>query len=357
MKPNAFRHTAIAVAIFGSAVPAFAQDCASNFQVGKNKAGGASYSTMAQLPGNSVEQAFQLSQQVVGQEGWKVYQTHPAQYAAFARNSQVTASGKTGELTFSTTATDNGMVLAIVYDNPPGVNSPANAVKDHFCKIADSLRKQIAAAPAPIKQVASANVAGANAAVVHSEPEGKVCLAKACLGMTLSEVAKLALEPAGHTALDFGPKAPHGGSYGLAPGGSRVNFSNMGSLDSKTMPQFAKSVDTICRFHALSASMKASDGQRIVLQFRPTMRNGKAILVVNDIVRYLPPNMSSSELDRFAEAARAQYGSLLNRSWEVPIKVTAVQLNHDKLRLVAPWEELSGKMLEQPGCSPKVSLE
>ena len=359
MGHQAFRRAAIAAAILGSAVPAFAQDCVSNFQVGKNKAGGSSYSAVMQLPGSNVDQAYQLSQQVVGQEGWKVYQTVPTQRAAFARNSQVTASGKTGELTFSTAATDTGLVLAVVYDNPPGVLSPERAVKDHFCKIADSLRKQIAAAPAaPAAQIAGGQVTGSSAAIVQSTSDRKVCLAKACLGMTVDEVAKLDVHlPSGVPRFEYGPKVVSGNSYGLAPNGSRVEFSNLGTFDAKALAGFGKGVDRICRFHSAFAQMKASDGQRITISFRPEFRDGKAILVVHDITRYLPPNMSESELQRFADAARAQYGDLLNRTQETLNKVTTVQLDYGKLRLVSPYTELSGKMLEQPGCSAKVSLD
>lgn len=359
MRQSAFRQAAIVAALFGATAPALAQDCLSNFQVGKNKAGGASYSALAQLPGNNVGQAFQLSQQVVGQEGWKVYQTVPEQNAGFARNSQVTASGKTGELTFSTAATDNGMVFAIVYDNPAGVNSPERAVKDHFCKIAESLRKQIAAAPmAPAAKSAGGQVAGSSATIVQSGSERKVCLAKACLGMTVEEVAKLDVQlPAGVPKFEYGPKVVSGNSYGIAPNGSRVEFSNIGTFDAKTLAGFGKGVDRICRFHSATVLMKASDGQRITISFRPEFRDGKAILAVNDITRYLPPNMSESELQRFADAARGQYGDLLNRTWETLNKVTTVQLDHSKLRLVSPYTELSGKMLEQPGCSAKVSLD
>jgi len=355
MIPTPIRRAATFAAIVGFTSPALAQDCLSNFQVGKNKAGGASYSALAQLPGTNVGQAYQLSQQVVGQEGWKVYQTVPEQNAAFARNSQVSASGKTGELTFSTAATDKGLVLAIVYDNPPGVNSPERAVKDHFCKIADSLRKQIAAAPA----AAASPVAGAQGTASGApSSERKVCLAKACLGMTVEEVAKLDVHlPAGVPKFEYGPKVVSGNGYGIAPNGSRVEFSNLGTFDARTLAGFGKSVDRICRFHSAFAQMKASDGQRITISFRPEFRDGKAILVVQDITRYLPANMSESEMQRFADAARAQYGDLLNRTQETLNRVTTVQLDYGKLRLVSPYTELSGKMLEQPGCSAKVSLD
>lgn len=353
------RHAAIAAAICAFAAPAFAQDCVGNFQVGKNKAGGASYSAVAQLPGKNVEQAYLLSQQVVGQEGWKVYQTFPAQYAGFARNSQTTASGKTGELTFTTAVGNDGMILAIVYDNPPGVNSPERAVKDHFCKIAESLRKQIAAAPAaaPATHVASGRVSGSNAAVVETPATGKLCLAGACLGMTVAEASKLKLDAAPSTLVQFGPNVAAFGRA-VSADGRQIKMTDGGWFDSKSMAAFAKGVSTICELRSgPAARMKASDGLPITMHFSPTIRDGKGTLILTKIERALP-GMSDADYKQFEDKAAAQFGSAyVYGSKAPPSDRPYAQVYGPKLTLALPYEPMGDRLMATPGCSTKASLD
>lgn len=249
-----------------------------------------------------------------------------------------------------------GLNLALMYSNPPGVNSPAAAVRAEFNKIGVALQGELAGKPA---QTAVPSRPAA-AAVASSAPDRKLCLAGACLGMTPAEVATLNLLPAGMMQFRLGGK--NDGGYGLDRAGKRISFSDMGDFDSKSMKQFAATVDTICRFNFASAKMKASDGQPIHLVFRPVIRSGKGVVVLTSIDRKLPPNTSETELKRFADAAKEQFGEAFSAESRAIVTRPTAEMHYDvgsgrSLKLSLPIENVHARLMEQPGCSEKPSLD
>lgn len=340
----------------GYAVSAPAQDAVSAFQTGGSPTQGTEYSASVKLSTTDIAEAYAALQRQLERNGWKISRAEPANYALLAQNGQVTASGKTGALGASLAPVAGGLNLALMYSNPPGVNSPAAAVRAEFNKIGMALQGELAGKPA---QTAVPSRPAA-AAVVSSAPDRKLCLAGACLGMTPAEVATLNLQPAGMMQFRLGGK--NDGGYGLDRAGKRISFSDMGDFDSKSMKQFAATVDTICRFNFASAKMKASDGQPIHLVFRPVIRSGKGVVVLTSIDRKLPPNTSETELKRFADAARDQFGDAFSAESRAIVTRPTAEMHYDvgsgrSLKLSLPIENVHARLMEQPGCSEKPSLD
>lgn len=134
---------AMIAAFSAFAMPAFAGDCVSDFTVNERESGRIDYTAVASLPGKDLAQAHKLSQEVVAQAGWEVYETLPEMSMAFARKSPLPAGTKPGELTFTAAASTRGLVLVFVYANPPGVSSAEQLVKKHFCSLASALRSRL----------------------------------------------------------------------------------------------------------------------------------------------------------------------------------------------------------------------
>lgn len=339
----------------GYAVSASAQDAVSAFQTAASAGQGTEYSASVKLPATDIAEAYAALRRNLERNGWKISHAEPASYALLAQNGQVTASGKTGSLSASLAPAAGGLHLALMYINPPGVNSPAAAVRVEFNKIGAALQSELSGKPA---QTAAASRPAP--AVASSASERKLCLAGACLGMTPAEVAGLNLQPAGMMQFRLGGKNDSG--FGLDRAGKRISFSDMGDFDSKSMKQFVATVDTICRFNFASAKMKASDGQPIQLVFRPMIRNGKGVAVLTSIDRKLPPDTSESQLKRFAEAAKEQFGDAFSAESRTIVTRPTAEMHYDvgsgrSLRLSLPIENVHARLMEQPGCSEKPSLD
>jgi hypothetical protein len=339
--------------------PAAAQENVVRFQSKGASAQGTEYSAFAVLPSADISQAYAALRRVVERSGWSISQALPANYAILARNNQTTQTGKTGALAVSLAPVAEGISLALVYTNPPGVDSPPAAVRTEFNKLAGALKAELAMAPAS-PTAAPSSVVAAAPQPVSAAPDRKLCLAGACLGMTVAEAALLNLQPSGIGQFRLNGKLD--GAYGLDRAGNRIGYSDMGDFDSKSLKQFAATVATVCRFSFASASMKASDGQRIRLVFRPAIRDGKGVVVLTEINRQLPPNMSSSELQRFSDTARQQFGDAFSADSRAIVMRPTAEIHRDiglgtSLKLSLPIENVSARLLEQPGCSDKPRLD
>ncbi|WP_374579993.1 hypothetical protein [Pseudoduganella sp.] len=353
----------IAAVISAFAMPVVAQECVSDFKAEEKDAGVVSYSAVAPLPGKSADQAFQLSQQVASQAGWMVYQTIPEVHTAFARDSKGKAGDKRGELVFATAMGEHNLLMALVYNDPPGANTPKSVVSDQFCKIAKALRKRIAAAPpdlaAPVKapQAAGVEVAGRNAALAGARPADKLCLRGACLGMSVGEARRLKLEPARAAFMQFGPEAP-GAGRAVSTDGRLIYVTDGAWLDSKSVAAFARGVRTICELRSGSfAHMKAEDGKQIKLHFSPTVRDGKGTLILRKIERLLPA-MSQMDYGYFQRSVAEEYGAAYVNAGQVPpADRPYVQMKGWTLTLALPEEDLGARLMETPGCSEKAALK
>ncbi|QBE66954.1 hypothetical protein [Pseudoduganella lutea] len=369
MSPILARVTRLALPLVlsGHASLVFAADCLSNFSVGTGPDKGIAFTGFATTTG-SAPAAYAAVQAVLERNGWSVTAKDAASLAVVAQNSQRTASGRTGSLGLSFANVPGGVSLALVYNNPPGVESPASAVREHFCKIAGDIAAAAAATASTVAPPAAAGApplgptpAGGRAASADaSDVDGKLCLAGACLGMTAAQASALNLQPTGNMRFHYNPRLSH--AYGLDAKGARIRFSDMGDMDSKLLSEFAGTVKTICAMSSASAQLKASDGQPIRLLFSPTIRNGRSVLVLVQIARRLPTDLSKSARERFEATARAQYGNAYVTRFSAtptrPIAGIDESGMSAELQLKLPHDHtMPGKLMEQPGCSAAPRLD
>jgi hypothetical protein len=174
--------------------------------------------------------------------------------------------------------------------------------------------------------------------------------------MTVAQAGALELQPPGMFGITFTKGTP-GDSYGLAPTGGRVWFVG-NNFDKKTLAEFTQRVKTICAVDFVAAKIKASDGQPIRLTFRPAMRNGHGELILTQIERALPPNLSESQTREMVSQAKARYGEFFSKEYLLfPKKPTVSIQRGASVSLVLPFEKVGNTLKEQPGCSDKARLE
>jgi hypothetical protein len=367
----------VALAFFylGASARIYAAECDNNFTSSGNFLTGKTYKSFAELPRVTVDDAYKGAYQFVVKEGWAIQVADEKARSISALNSAAAKTGKSIPLNVSIEPAVNATRIAITYFTPTGTISPEDAVKDQFCQI-------IAAATVPATRNVTPKESGKARLLVGNGGSGQrsqesnsesgsnpmttpmdgtdLCLAKACLGMTTEQASALNFEPAGTFKFSFSKGL--GNDYGLDASGQRVWFSAGGDFDKKTIVQFAQKVHTVCATDFVSAKLKASDGQPIHLVFRPTIRNGKGVLVLTQIDRKLPGNMSASELKNFEEQAREKYGDAFVPDSSAGLKKPAVMSHFDtfmgrSLRLIMPFENIKEKLMEQQGCSEKVRLD
>lgn len=181
-----------------------------------------------------------------------------------------------------------------------------------------------------------------------------LCVEQACLGMTLTEAAALPLTPA---RFGFKLDDQRSGSYGLDGSGQRVNLADQGEVDRELIGQFDARVKTICRFGAATARLQVGDVQHTLL-FSPAIRNGKGALILTEIARPLPRQVSDAEVQRAVAQARAQYGKAYAEPWTPTVTRPTVSLYDQmimarSLVLRLPVEDVAARLLAQPGCGGK----
>ncbi|MBV7538420.1 hypothetical protein KW842_21835 [Duganella sp. sic0402] len=184
--------------------------------------------------------------------------------------------------------------------------------------------------------------------------EGKLCVDKACLGMSLAEAEALKLEPVGDYGFKFKGKGDY---YGLDSVGQRIVYAESGDFDAELIRQFRANVATICSFGGANARMTGSDGQRVVLLFSPTVKNGKAELALTEIGSYLPKKLNDADLQRIRDEAKAKYGEAFTAKWTRDITQPNVTLYQNRmvgntLTLRLPEQDLSASLMAQPRCKP-----
>lgn len=180
----------------------------------------------------------------------------------------------------------------------------------------------------------------------------KLCVDQACLGMTLAEAESLKLAPADDYGFKFSGKGDY---YGLDSAGKRINYAESGDLDGDLIKKFRATVATICSFGGANARLTGSDGQRVMLLFRPALRSGKGELVLTEIASYLPKQLSESDVQRIKAEAKAKYGDAFSAKWSTAITRPDVALYQNRmvgntLTLRLPEQDLSAALMAQPGC-------
>lgn len=362
--------TGAKIAVLLAFLPLHAQasDCDSNFTSSGNLLTGKTYKTFAELPdvnANSVYRAAYLS---IAKQGFVIRQSDSTARVISAQTNN-SAPGREAPLNATVEPSPKGAIISLTFATPAGAFSPEASVKDEFCKIV-----QAAAVPqqetvrAVSTEVASpvdrSEVTGAR---TDTEP-GKVCLATACIGMSLDEAAKLNLNPqSSKSTSNFGPINARSGNYGLDANGKLVGIKSL-AVDRVWIQQFLQTMRTMCQVpHQLNAEVAASDGTPVGLTFVLRKLNGKVEYGLSSISRLLPENMSVTERRNFENEVRRRYGRAFVESADIGKAVAAyngkitepvVILNPRNLQLLGPRTPgVADQLMEQPGCSNKVSLD
>lgn len=359
--------------VFLSALTPFyaqANDCDSNFATSGNVLIGKTYKTFAELPNVSPNGAYQAAYLSIAKQGFVIRQSDSTARVISAQTNN-SAPGREAPLNATVEPSPTGAIISLTFATPAGAFSPEGSVKDEFCKIV-----QAAAVPQQdMERVATDQVI--NPSDDRDAPRtrtdigpGKVCLATACIGMSLEEAAKLNLKPQSTKSAsnaNFGPISARSGYYGLGANGTLVGMKSL-AVDRVWIQQFLQTMRTMCEVPPqLNAQVTASDGTPVDLVFVLRKRNGKVEYGLSSISRLLPENMSVTERNNLENEVRHRYGGAFVESTDFGkagaayngnISEPVVILSLRNLQLLGPRTPgAATQLMEQPGCSNKVSLD
>lgn len=347
-----------------------ASDCDSNFASSGNLLTGKTYKTFAELPDVGANSAYQAAYLSIAKQGFVIRQSDSTARVISAQTSN-SARGREALLNATVEPSPKGAVISLTFATPAGAFSPEAGVKDEFCKIVQAAavpQQETARAAAP-QATSPADDRDAPGTRTDTGP-GKVCLANACLGMSLEEAAKLNLNPQSTGSVpraSFGPINGRSGYYGLDANGKLIGMKSL-AVDRVWIQQFLQTMRTMCQVPTqLGAEITASDGTPIGLVFVLRQRNGKVEYGLYSISRALPENMSATERKNFENEVRHRYGAAFVDSADIRKAAAAyngsnaepaVLLSPHHLQLLAPrGPKVDTQLMEQPGCSNKVSLD
>lgn len=344
-----------------------AGDCDSNFTSSGNLLTGKTYKTFAELPDVSANSVYQAAYLSIAKQGFIIRQSDSTARVISAQTNS--APGREAPLNATVEPSPKGAILSLTFATPAGAFSPEASVKDEFCKIAQAaaVPQQETARTVSTEVTPAIDRREVPVARTDTEP-GKVCLANACIGMSLEEAAKLNLKPqSSKSASNFGPINARSGNYGLDANGKLVGIKSL-AIDRVWIQQFLQTMRTMCEVpHQLNAEIAASDGMPVGLTFVLRKQNGKVEYGLSSISRLLPENMSVTERKNFENEVRRRYGRAFVESADIGKAVAAyngkitepvVLLNPRNLQLLGPRTSgVADQLMEQPGCSNKVSLD
>lgn len=339
-----------------------AADCDRNFTSSGNFLSGQIFRTVAELPNVSADSAYDSAYQAIAKQGFSIGHAD--------RNARVISalnSGSRPERQIPLNATieraQHGATISLNFSTPPGAFASEEGIKAEFCKIVAAAaveRHQDAQPGSSHRQENGMPVFTASA----NAP--RICLANACIGMTLEEAGKLNLKSTSNPS-NFSPINSRLGYYGLDANGKLIAM-NTSRIDSLWIRQYLQSVRTMCvtpgRLHAETST---SDGTPVRLGFDLTTQYGKVEYVLRSITRGLPDHMSASERKNFENEVRQRYGRAFIETGDIARNVKAnngelgeavVMLNPSFLELLGPGRPQGTlKLMEQPGCSNKARLD
>jgi hypothetical protein len=360
------------VALLLALLPFHAQasDCDSNFASSGSLLTGKTYKTVAELPNVSANSAYQAAYLSIAKQGFIIRQSDSTARVISAQTNN-SAPGREAPLNATIESSPTGAIITLIFATPAGAFSPEASVKDEFCKIvqAAAVPQQDTARSAATQMTTSVEDKDARNAQTDLGA-GKVCLANACIGMSLEEAAKLNLKPSSMKTApnaNFAPIQARFGNYGLDANGKLVGMRSL-AVDRVWIQQFLQTMRTMCQVpFQLNAQVAASDGTPVDLVFVLRKRNGKVEYGLSMISRLLPENMSVAERKNFENEVRQRYGRAYIENASIgktaaayngQISEPAVILNPRSLQLLGPQTPgIAAQLMEQPGCSNKVSLD
>jgi hypothetical protein len=364
---NNIRASAV-LALVSALLPPAAQaaDCDRNFASSGNMLTGQTFKTFAELPNVSADSAYDSAYQIIAKQGFSIGHADRNARVISALNSG-SRPGRQIPLNATVEPSQLGATISLTFSTPPGAFSPEDSIKAEFCKIvaAAAVERHEAAHPGSV-QSGYVNADSRMPALPASADASRICLANACTGMTLEEVAKLNLKSMNYSA-NFSPINTRSGHYGLDANGKLVAM-NTTRIDKLWIKQYLQTVRTMCvspgRLHAETST---SDGTPVSLGFELTTQHGKVEYVLSSIMRGLPDNMSASERKNFENEVRNRYGRAFIENGDIARSVKAhnrelgeavAMLYPGHLELLGPGRPPGTfKLMEQPGCSNKARLD
>lgn len=187
-----------------------------------------------------------------------------------------------------------------------------------------------------------------------------MCIAQACLGMTVQDATSLPLlDVPSHLKMAFKSDSLQG--HGLDKQGRRV-WIGTGNFERRSIQEYAQRVHTTCAVEHKTAWLQSSDGNKVFVRFTPAMVQGRGTLVVTEITRVLGPSMNDAQYAALADQARKRYGAAFS---EQPVRLAThptawldFGFSHGRvLELAMPVVDQKQAMLSQPGCGAPPSLD
>lgn len=347
-----------------------AADCDGNFATSGNILAGKVYKTVAELPNVTPDSAYQGAYLSIVKDGFTIQQLDRTARVITALHNN-SSPGRPMPLNATFEPSQNGTTITLTFATPAGAFASEDGIKESFCEL-------VRAASVPQQEIARSELAQLPGRTVDKEravgrPDtggGRVCLANACIGMTLEEAANLSLKPRSGkiTAnVNFVSTKDRVGNYGLDANGKLVSIRSI-AVDRAWIKEFVQTIHTMCAVPPqINAEISASDGTPINLAFGLRKQNGKVEYVLLMITRMLPNNMSASERRKFENEVRSRYGRAFIENSDIgrnnlanngQLQEPVVMLNPSYLELRGPSSpELASRLMEQAGCSNTVSLD
>ncbi|MYM92651.1 hypothetical protein [Duganella vulcania] len=358
MRLSTRQHIAISLPALLACMAAQASDCDTNFVASGNFITGYKFTTSAQVSDVLADPAFTAASQYLLKEGITVLQVDRSAHLLSGLLHGSTPN-RPIPLNLAVEDAGHGARLTLTLTTPGGVFTNDAAAKEEFCKVVAASAMASATTPAAREpERAAGKVSEPPKTGATPEPSNRVCLGKACLGMTLQEATVLPLDEV-ERIFRFVPNHIQG-AFGLNDKGERVWWAAVQDMDAPTIRQYSQTVKVLCKTSGFRASMKASDGQPIKLEFHAILSEGRPKIVLTYIDRKLPDTMSASEKNAFEQQAKAKYGDAYFKpdyfSGNQP-KAAYVTLGRSLLFQLRSVDADSEKLMEQPGCTSRPSLE
>jgi hypothetical protein len=343
-------------------VDANASDCDGDFSVKGNLLTGESYKMVAALRSVSADGAFQSVHQHLSKEGWNIRTVDNNARVLSALNNR-----SARPLNVTVEQDQNGASITLAYSSPAGAFTPTNTVKEGFCNIVTAASER--GGSTTVRSTSQVDQGRHDPEPLPTNSPPGVCMASACIGMTLNDASKLNLKPQGpRSKLTFSYTNGRQGIYGIDKDGKIVSIDSTSSIDNAWIKQYTKKIRTLCSApNQLVAEMVTSDGTPIDLVFTPAFREGKSEFILNLITRMLPNNLSDSELQRIEEQLRTKYGQAFIPEKDISRTINAnngvmsgpsVILNSSDIQLRGPSNgPVQAKLMEQPQCSNRINLD
>lgn len=118
------------------------RECAQNFEVAGSFLSGKTFKTSAVVSGVNQKDAMKRAAQFISSDGWTLNNVNESLGIISASQTVSYGEGKTAPLNIAINESSGGVEVGLTYSTSGGVSSPANAVKEHFCKTVGAVAGQ-----------------------------------------------------------------------------------------------------------------------------------------------------------------------------------------------------------------------